>query len=200
MMDKIDASMAAFKTWLASPITLPSNATAADYAWAAWQAARAKPDHSEDVRTMVQSAERMAISDEQILEIAAANFMPVRFPHELIAFARAILAAQADATPGKTGNHVMAVRDDAPTFNQAEFDSLVEKGTKAWAGHSAKRDDAVGDAKDAERYRWLRKNATSCADFTDDIALVTAAQGPDYEGETDYLVDAAIAASKKDVP
>ena len=42
--------------------------------------------------------------------------------------------------------------DTAPTFNQAEFDTMVEKGTKAWAGHAIKRDDVAGDAM---RIDWI---------------------------------------------
>jgi len=78
-------------------------------------------------------------------------------------------------------------RDDAPTFDQAEFDTLVKKGTKAWAGHASKRDDAAGDARDAERYRWLRR--TEDREFIDGIYGMTPS-------DLDDQIDAAIAASK----
>lgn len=63
---------------------------------------------------------------------------------------------------------------------------------------AAPKVSTTDDRKDAERYRWLRKNSVFSWDKSDDLALVVPGDtnSYNYEDDADVAIDAAIAAQK----
>lgn len=99
-----------------------------------------------------------ALTDEEIIEIRDSHLPSQGEPFDCLAFGHAIL----DASCIGAGYHAGYAAGKAAGRAEAaaEIESLrAECGLRQIAGYNKGKNEAAADARDAERYRWLKREA-----------------------------------------